>query len=130
MCFFCSLLEFGADFSSVGHGAPPHTQRLPGGPAGLLQVSIVFDKKEQEHTWLVSVACFLRDSRAMAKAASTKKVPAKKSTAKEKAKEAKNQAALKWQVGGLIAGIVVALLAKTEPGQQVRERERRREKKG
>ena len=58
----------------------------------------------------------------MAKSSSAKKVTTKKPAAQQQQQpqEAKSQPALKWQLGGLIAGIVVALLAKTEPEQQVR----------
>lgn len=53
----------------------------------------------------------------MAKAASTKKAPVKK---KAPAKEPNNaQSAWKWQMGGLIAGIIVAIISTTEPGKQV-----------
>lgn len=51
----------------------------------------------------------------MAKPISTKKAPVKK-----KAPPNAQPPALKWQMGGLIAGIVVAILSTTEPGQKVR----------
>lgn len=52
----------------------------------------------------------------MVKVASPKKAPVKKKAPK---KESNAQPALKWQLGGLIAGIVVAIVSMTEPGQQV-----------
>lgn len=61
----------------------------------------------------------------MAKPASTKKSPAKKEIAPKKEPNAA-QPAFKWQMGGLIAGIIVAIISTTEPGQQVREPSRER----
>lgn len=49
-----------------------------------------------------------------------KKSPVKKEVAPKKEPNAQ-PAAFKWQVGGLIAGIIVAIISTTEPGQQVRE---------
>lgn len=59
-------------------------------------------------------------------AASTKKAgPGKKTSDAAPSSNGATRAnpALKWQLGGLIAGILVALISTTEPGQQVRERE-------
>eukprot|EP00752_Nemacystus_decipiens_P008301 g7421.t1 len=52
----------------------------------------------------------------MAKSASSKKPTAKNKQAPKKDTNA--QPAFKWQMGGLIAGIIVAIVSTTEPGQQ------------
>lgn len=61
----------------------------------------------------------------MAKPASTMKAPVKKKATK-KEPNADSNPAFKWQMGGLIAGIIVALISTTEPGQQVCESRRER----
>lgn len=48
--------------------------------------------------------------------ATTKKPPAKKNVPKN---DPAPNPAFKWQMGGLIAGIIVALASTTEPGRQV-----------
>ena len=57
------------------------------------------------------------------KAAATKaksdKATANKKNEKTKAPNA--NPALRWQLGGLIAGVIVAIISSTEPGEKVRD---------
>ena len=53
---------------------------------------------------------------AMAKPAAAKTAASKK---KQPQKESSTQPALRWQLGGLIAGVAVAILSSTQPGKEV-----------
>lgn len=65
-----------------------------------------------------------------AKKAGPGKQPKNASPRREGGGAARSNPALKWQLGGLIAGVVVALLSTTAPGQQVRDKEGDRERSG
>lgn len=57
---------------------------------------------------------------ASVKKAGAVKQPKKAAPQSGKETDSRANSALKWQLGGLIAGIVVALVSTTEPGQQVK----------
>lgn len=58
------------------------------------------------------------DSASMAKPANSDKATASKM--KQKKKLPQENPALRWQLGGLIAGVIVAIISMTEPGKKVR----------
>lgn len=95
--------------------ASPFAYMLPHGSGTPLLLFFILDRAcRGRRTSVVSCA---GQADAMAKPTAAKNAASKN---KQPQKEPSGQPALRWQLGGLIAGVAVAILSSTQPGKEVR----------